>query len=286
LAPEIKPSLSARISVRLQHLRGILVSFWFWLFSKLRAPSQNPHQSIQPQGDAQAKTKNSKQELTQSGGAGKSDLPPTNTKKKKSHCGCACFLRWGNFVIQVLIFLAASVYGGIAWNQWHTQIRNMRIDERPWIAMQDLEEHIRQPQSDKFFRTTPTFINVGKTPALDIVARANYKILPVGQTLTPNDIKYRNDSRGEKESNSTPAGTLNPTERWTPRFYFEQIDLPTWDELMCGDKRFYVFFQVTYEDVFGRKLETDYCTYYAGGGLAPPMVPCDIYNGTTHEPHR
>jgi len=171
LEPETKLSLSARISALLRFLERILDSFWSYvlsLLSQLRTPLQKAIQSIQPQGNANAKTDNSKHEGLPRHSSAKSNVPQTDTAKKKSHCSSACFLRWGNFVVQILIFVAASFYGGVAFRQWHSQLDAMRIDQRAWVSVVGIntENGTVTDHTLKIDSVNIGIHNSGKTPAI------------------------------------------------------------------------------------------------------------------------
>lgn len=266
MALETKPSLSARISAWLRFLGDILDSSWAFvmsLFSKSRAPFQNSHQSIQPQGDTQKKAKYAKGESPLGESPAKPEVPKTDTKKKKPCCSSACFLRWGNFVVQCLIFIAASVYGGIAWNQWRTQLHAMKIDQRAWVTVNDILLGVQQ---DEDWTIRIRFKNTGKTPA------KNFVIWGAGESVTKGQIPTADETKLPGRGVIAPDGIFHSNLNIVGRYDWKSIDL-----VIHG--------RIQYDSVFGHGHWTKFCYYFVpdktgkDGGFAPCDSGNDIDNG-------
>jgi hypothetical protein len=135
-------SLSARISAWHRRLGEILDAFWIFLislFSQLRAPFQKSHQPIHPQGNTDTQTDNPKQKAAPSDILTETDIPEAETKKKNSEKRTDHFLKWGNFVAQILVFLAASVYGAIAWKQWNIMDKTFVAQNKPTVGINTIQ---------------------------------------------------------------------------------------------------------------------------------------------------
>jgi hypothetical protein len=184
-------------------------------------------------------------------------------------------LRDVRFLVEVATLIAVVVYADIAYN-------TMRIDQRPWIAIEHWDGHI---DPDKPYWINIAFANVGKSPALDFKVVINYIILPKDQVFTKQDIVFRGERRDLKEFNTWYPGTLNTLPGpWIPKFYFEEkISRKDWEQLMSKGKTFYFFEKATYRDIFNRRMESHFCTYYLSVENNPPPTACKIYNDVKPE---
>jgi hypothetical protein len=215
-------------------------------------------------------------------------LPPSTTPpeqregKKRRKNKRRIFANVVKVATIALLALVAFING---W-QLHTQIRTTKIDNRPWFGSKDFIGHIHFPNPNYFYFEF-WFINLGKSAALSTHFRMNYKIVRKGPSgefnFTPKDIQFRSARTDDTEFNSFFGGTIPPNITWQlPQTHFENISDEEWKELLRGDKRFYFFEEITYDDVFGRHLYSHFCAYYPSG-LVPPVVGCGFYNDTTPE---
>ncbi len=228
------------------------------------------------------------------------EVAPRATKSEppeaKPECRKACqakkhWLDYATFVVECMGLIGLGIVVLLTYGVWgankksaDTAAKQMKVDSRPWIVWGPFVGYIRYPNPDDFF-FKPSFVNVGKTPAMNFNITINYKIFPKTHVFAEKDIEFRPERRDSKEVNSYHAATFNPGFTWGPpdNFTFEErLPIPEWEELLHGDKIFYLFVKTTYQDVFGRQLYSHFCGYYRIG-LGPPLIPCDVYNDITPE---
>jgi hypothetical protein len=199
--------------------------------------------------------------------------PPEEDDAKKKR------KKYFNKGVKIVTISLLLIVAGINGWQLSTQIRAMKIDQRPWVVAEDLEAHIWQPNPGDFY-FIPIFANVGKSPAINIDIRFYYKIVPkVG-----NDFPFGEYSDA-RLCNGIFSGAFNPTPsgiRWPTMYCREEISYDDWQALRKQTKRLYFLEDAEYTDVFNRPLYTHFCAYYIS--VEPRNLrSCDFYTDTKPE---
>ena len=70
-------------------------------------------------------------------------------------------------VIAFMTFIAAAIYAGISYNQWHDLRHNFETDQRAWIWVTDFNM-TNAPKIGELIGINVAFKNGGKTPALGL----------------------------------------------------------------------------------------------------------------------
>jgi hypothetical protein len=264
-----KPESQGLLKILLAVISGV---FLFDLFlSKMRRLDNYECDDARTQDETADRTR------TRQNIAPSDSFPPSNTPPEQREANRKSKQRSKIFNVKVATIVLLLVVAIINGWQLHTQIKTMKIEDRPWIAEQDVGSRIAP---GKPFHAKIVLLNIGKTPALRFKIRMNYADLPINEPLTLKDIRYRE----EDTLNTFIVGEFNPQiVPWEPEFEMrEQIAYESWRQTMEGTSRFYFFEDASYEDVFGRKLHTHFCHYYTRGNPHPPLH-CEIYNDTTPE---
>jgi hypothetical protein len=288
LAHETEPSSSSQNSREPRGLLYILASVFsgvlFGLFfSQLRTPLQDSHEFIQPQENTGTEANNPYEERLQGGPSTKPRVPEADAEKKKAYSGCANFFRWGNLIVQILIFVAASFYGGVSYFQWQSQQRATKIDERAWMGF-SLPSGL-QIQKDAITKQAQALlipiqiINTGKTVAKNVSGDVVITVIDKGEKLTFNMSDYSH--YGLQGGAIFPNGQMGLTQPAIKRGQdgIAKTIIPTDDLLQRIDtaKSFAVVFgHVTYCDVFGVPHKTTFCRYVTVPGLID--ADCMNYN--------
>lgn len=188
-----------------------------------------------------------------------------------------CRLQWGNAIVGTLTLFAVVWYASVASKQllvmerqWleareanKIALANTRLAqesakasekvamdiERPWLGVSRID--LLPLGAGKIFGAKLTFLNSGKTPAIDIISRTGFGIL----VEIPKVINI-------------PGPWATPITIFPGVDFLVMIasDKPLSSEqvqaIAAGTLRFYIAGNVVYQDRFGRRHETDFCGYY------------------------
>jgi hypothetical protein len=292
LEPETKPSLSARISVRLQRLHEILASFWASLllsFSKMRSPRHsvnpilsNPSSENKPTQDTEREstkeTNHPESPVPIASTTSKSQPPQTHYKiaykteknwwdKAKPYVECAGVILLAIYTgFTVAMYFAnekaadaadraaraAETSVGIAQTGVDNVIKQSQLDQRAWIGIESIGGIPDIPETNKSFAVITKLRNSGKTPAKNILTRFEAYPLP-----NPPNVNLTCDVALKKQESKT---LLPPNGIFSANLIFgDGKPLGQGWELGLKNKRIYAYGCVLYDDIFDRSHWLTYC---------------------------
>jgi hypothetical protein len=149
-----------------------------------------------------------------------------------------------------LLVLTAFIY----FLQWRSQTDALKIDQRAWIGLMEIDG---TPDTNNSFSIHGTFKNTGKTPAINVTMIAAIESVTKGT---------RPDIDGESRQEPRGKGLVMPTVEFsftgTPLIFNERDD-------------FYAHGKISYRDIFGVDHWTTFCQIMRSPGR---YSPCGYHN--------
>jgi hypothetical protein len=264
LEHETDSSSSLQKPSSLQVLLGILVSILgVWSWSKLHAPHQYSDSSNYAQDTATGERQHTQ---------GSSHVnvviervqPSTpqieareNRKERRNQ---------RNLLIQGAIAFFACAYATIAFFQWRAQINALKIDQRAWVGVMQVNSEIKHAESTYI---DAKIMNSGKTPSLG--QEQVYEVLWLPKGTNPNFTYTRSMAEGSfvlfpnSESHSTYTDHI-----------FSQDEV---SKIMYGDLVVFMGGTIWYRDVFGNNHTTEYC--WILDPKTKGWIACTFHNNAT-----
>lgn len=140
-------------------------------------------------------------------GAPLSDIPPTPKDAYEAEDSRYESVKRWKFVLECIAIPFAILYAIVTWFQWRDLRHNFLVDQRAWLNFEAIAKD-KKPGTPVEYRLTvgqpatfPLRIeNIGKTSALNIVARTFSEIVPADQDPPLDHVK---------EHPTTPHGTFH-----------------------------------------------------------------------------
>ena len=154
-----------------------------------------------------------------------------------------------------------------------TSIASSRQDQRAWLGASDYTYSITESGP---IESSAIVLNIGKSPAMEVLCRISGTTKPKGYSLSDSDIVYSTDLTILKE------GTLFPNQHFPIKAGGTPMDIgkqKIWfGNVLNGDWIQYFFGEVRYKDTFGTDHWTHFCTQFVPATKGG--TPCPIYNDT------
>jgi len=155
----------------------------------------------------------------------------------------------------------------------NASIAASRSDQRAWMGSADWSFNVSASDPIK---STVAISNLGKSPAMNVTCRIDGGAFPKAHALSEADITYPDRIPILKEGTVFPSqrfpltATGDPMEPESQEAWFQYIESGSLIEYFWG--------YVTYDDAFGRKHWTHFCTEYRP--KTKDGAPCAIYTDT------
>jgi hypothetical protein len=206
--------------------------------------------------------------------------------------------RW-KLTAEWLTLFAVVFYGSVAYKQWQTTIRANRltktatenaanafkVDERPWVGIVGNTEVSVLGNTGIIARVQEHYMNLGKTPALDVVALLRLRIgnpIPVQNSGNIHVIGpvLKECSKGSPRLHLTEGLVALPNVPHATMISSENDVTSRWPDIVRNTVGLYLTGCVDYDDVFGRWHRTHVCLYWSRqtNGI---VISCSEGNGAS-----
>jgi hypothetical protein len=162
------------------------------------------------------------------------------------------------FFVEIVTLVIVAIYAGLtAWQAFSTQTiveltrTQYTLDQRAWLGITEVSTP-PDLQAGTVLNPSASLVNSGKTPAISVMRKAGYRILPASVPLNP----------GQEVSNQTPIslGVITPGgKRNLAIGDLGAVVKQRAEELSSGAFRLYLFGDISYNDVFGLRHHTRFC---------------------------
>lgn len=143
----------------------------------------------------------------------------------------------------------------------------MRLDQRAWVGVDRVDKF--EPKSNQDLSVELNMINTGKTPAVHVKTKA--AVIPMKKG-DPFSATYPGNPTPNIESNSV----LMPQQHMTMSTPPINIPAAQYDSIKNHLTILYVYADITYDDIYGKRHETTFCVMYYPELTGP--TPCNVYN--------
>jgi hypothetical protein len=149
-------------------------------------------------------------------------------------------------------------------------IRASRIDQRAWIGMGDA---VIATNNSSQIKISVTLKNVGKTPAINIIAETSASSLPLDKPINNRDIEYK----GEPAYMGALSPSVNTPITIAINFAPETGKIKALIEALKEERRvLYILARVTYSDIFGESHWLHFCMFVDKDLVSSHA--CGVYN--------
>jgi len=189
--------------------------------------------------------------------------------------------RW-KLTAEWLTLFAVVFYGSVAYKQWQTTIRANRltktatenaanafkVDERPWVGIVGNTEVSVLDNTGIIARVNQPYMNVGKTPALDVVALLRLRIgdpIPVQSSGTIHVIGpvLKECANGTPRLHMIEGPVALPNAPHATMISPENDVISRWPDIVRNTVGLYLTGCIDYDDVFGQWHRTHVCLYWS-----------------------
>jgi hypothetical protein len=138
-----------------------------------------------------------------------------------------------------------------AQSSFNATVKEAELSERAWVGVTDVQTPTELHEGT-LLNSTISLVNSGKTPSLNVIQRAGYRIVKAEDRFDP----------AHEVSLTAPMrqGTiLSEGKRMLSICNLGNIGRQRAIELNSGEYRLYMFGEITYEDVFNHTHHTRFC---------------------------
>jgi len=174
-------------------------------------------------------------------------------------------------VLEFIVAAAVVGYAIITCCQWRDIRRNFTVDQRAWLGVGEVavDTNIREGMPLKFY---PILMNSGKTPALHVMQRGGWSLVPLTDSPTT-------EAALELEINRHPDFLQGVIQPGAKRNLWDCGEKPLTKQqeegLRNGSMILRVFAKITYRDIFGEEHLTKFCSTFDPHTMQ--FGPCPFY---------
>lgn len=172
--------------------------------------------------------------------------------------------RWSNWITLAGVIVGVVSVAGLAISVFQAR-KAMELDQRAWLGIASVVPlQLEHPQIGIRLQ------NFGKTPALHIVERAQWKVVSSGDVFDPSVLVEQ----------TKPVSALRVLAPGIPANIGQQLDAPNLQQtadIASGKSVFYIFGSMTYEDIFQHEHFLHFCLKF-NPGMHGAFTGEDPYN--------
>jgi hypothetical protein len=165
---------------------------------------------------------------------------------------------------------------GLAEQNIKATQEQFRRDQRAWVGDIDntpppFTDGIRKvfiKEGEGLPPISIIIMNSGKTPARKIKGKQIRNFFPANRPFTPDDVPPPRQSISVLQPGATARITYQPKDK--------PLDQEIINLLRNGDLIYYIYGEITYEDVFGKAHKTTYCKFIDKD--LSSLINCNTYN--------